>query len=819
MIATGEPSPSREATAYCLKCRQKQAIQNPQPVFTARGQPATRGTCPACGSSLVKMGATPAHTSLVKPETPGTKTGGKSTIRRASRKRAGSAAIQLPPGTKLVIVESPAKSRTIRRFLGEGYAVEASLGHVRDLLRSKLSVDIDHDFTPTYTVPREKRETVKRLTLAGQQAAEVFLATDPDREGEAIAWHVLAAALIPESKTQRVVFHEITPEAVRRAFEHPRALDVSLINAQQARRLLDRLVGYKISPLLWRKVRSRLSAGRVQSVAVRLVVEREREILAFVPVEYWSISAELAKQETRPLDPRPSFLAKLQKIRGQDVDLKNQPATQAVVDDLEGAAYAVEEVRKSQRQRRPYPPFITSSLQQDASRRLGMSPKRTMVIAQQLYEGLDIGQPEPVGLITYMRTDSTSIAPEALAQARDLIAKKYGPDFLPDQPQTYKTRVANAQEAHECIRPTSVWREPETIRDHLDADQFRLYQLIWRRFVACQMRPAIYDVTAVDIKAGHHSGGVTAAAIVPVSVVKEWLYLFRVTGSTVAFPGFLLVYDEAKDEPSPEEKDVGALPPLTPGELLDLLRLLPEQHFTEPPPRFTEATLIRELEKHGIGRPSTYAPIISTIQEREYVERVNRYLKPTELGFTVNDLLVKHFPDIVNIEFTAHMEGDLDRVAGDELNWVSLLASFWTPFQQALELAEQNIQKMEIPVEPAGFNCEKCGSPMVVKLGRFGRFVACSNYPACRNTKPYVIKTGAKCPECGADLVQRKTRKNRIFFSCSRYPDCKFSVWNRPLPTPCSRCGGLVTEAGKAKTKCIKCGAVFTAEGEHAKGP
>lgn len=818
MTATEGSSLSQEVTAYCLKCRQKRTIQNPEPVFTAKGQPATRGTCSDCGSSLVKMGATAAHTSLTRPEKPSTKAPRKRTPSSKTRKRSGSQ-VHLPPGTKLVIVESPAKSHTIGRFLGKGYAVEASVGHVRDLLRSKLSIDVQHDFAPTYTVPKEKRETVKRLTRAAEQAVEVFLATDPDREGEAIAWHILAAASIPETKARRVVFHEITPNAVRDGFDHPRELDINLINAQQARRLLDRLVGYKISPLLWRKVRGRLSAGRVQSVAVRLVVEREREILAFVPVEYWSISADLAKLETRPLDPRPSFVAKLHKIRGQDADLKNQPATQAVVDDLQGATYAVEEVRKSQRQRRPYPPFITSTLQQDAFRQLGMSTKRTMAIAQQLYEGLDVGQGERVGLITYMRTDSTHIAPEAVAQARDFIARRFGPDVLPDQPQTYKTRTVNAQEAHECIRPTSVWREPETIRDYLDTDQLRLYQLIWRRFVACQMRPAIFDVTAVDIKASRYAGAFTTAGLVPVSLLKEWPYLFRVTGSTVAFAGFLLVYDEARDETNPEERDAGTLPPLTSGEILDLLRLLPEQHFTEPPPRFTEATLIRELEKHGIGRPSTYAPIISTIQERDYVARVNRYLKPTELGFTVNDLLVKHFPDIVNIEFTAHLEGDLDRVADGEVNWVSLLAGFWAPFEQSLEQAEQNMEKVETPVEPTGMNCEKCGSPMVVKLGRYGKFIACSNYPACRNTKPYIIKTGAHCPECGADLVQRKTRQNRTFFSCSRYPDCKFSVWNRPMPTPCPKCGGLVTEAGKAKTKCIKCGSVFPLEGEHAKGP
>ncbi len=736
-----------------------------------------------------------------------------------ARKRAQSADVHLPANTRVVIVESPAKAQTIGRYLGKGYWVEASVGHVRDLLRSKLSVDVEKNFAPTYTVPKERRATVKRLKQASAQAVQVFLATDPDREGEAIAWHVMAAAAIPEDISQRVVFHEITEQAVRDAFAHSRNLDMDLVNAQQARRVLDRLVGYKISPLLWRKVRGRLSAGRVQSVTVRLVVEREREILAFVPVEYWSICAELAKQDTRLVSPRPSFVARLHKIGGQDVDLKEEPATQAIVDDLQGCSYVVDDVRKSKRQRRPYAPFITSTLQQDAFRQLGMSARRTMVIAQQLYEGQDIGKGERVGLITYMRTDSTHIAPEAVAQTRDFIAKRFGADQVPERAPSYKTRTVNAQEAHECIRPTSVWREPEVIKDYLDPDQQRLYQLIWRRFVASQMRPAIFDVTSVDIKAGRLLPGQSLpSGVIPRTMAEEWPYLFRVTGSTVAFPGFLLVYDEASDETNPTETDAGVLPPLATSDPLDLLRLIPEQHFTQPSPRFTEATLIRELEKHGIGRPSTYAPIISTIQERDYVERVNRYLRPTELGFTINDLLVKHFPDIVDIEFTAHMENDLDRVASGQRNWVGLLQDFWVPFRASLEQAEQNIEKMEMPSEPTGLTCEKCGSPMVVKVGRFGKFIACSNYPACRNTKPYLVKTGVRCPECGGDLVQRRTRNKRVFYGCANYPDCHFSVWQRPLSEPCPKCGGLVTEAGKGTTKCTKCQLVFRVEGEHAKG-
>ena len=780
-----------EIIAYCLKCREKRSLQNAEPVYTVAGAPATRGKCPVCGTTMVKMGLTEAHASVLKPERkPKDKPTPSGAGKRARKERSP---IRLAPGTRLVIVESPAKARTVGRFLGQLYHVEASVGHVRDLLRSKLSVDVENGFAPTYTVPKEKREVVQRLKGAAEQAAQVYLATDPDREGEAIAWHVMAAAAIPGEIAQRVVFHEITDAAIREAFGHPRDLDMDLVNAQQARRILDRLVGYKISPLLWRKVRGRLSAGRVQSVAVRLIVEREREIQAFVPVEYWSICAELAKLDTRGLEPRPSFIAKLVKIRGEDADLKNEPAAQAIVDDLEGASYIVGDVRKSKRQRKPPAPFITSTLQQEAFGHLGMSAKRTMAIAQQLYEGVDLGKGERVGLITYMRTDSTNVAPEAVAQARDYIAKKFGSELLPEKPPVYRTRAVNAQEAHECIRPTSVWREPDTIQEHLDKDQYRLYQLIWRRFVASQMRPALYDVTSVDVKAGKVPASVpipTGAALQPIpaqnagrSTGLDGLpYLFRATGSVIAFPGFLVVYEEAKEEGAAEEENAGGLPPLEVGELLDLLRLIPEQHFTEPPPRYTEATLVRELEKHGIGRPSTYAPIISTIQERGYVDRVNKYLVPTELGFVVNDLLVKHFSDIVDIEFTAHMEDDLDRVAAGEREWVAVLTDFYGPFERTLRTAEQNIEKVEMPREETGLTCEKCGSPMVVKMGRFGKFIACSNFPQCRNTKPYLIKTGAKCPACGGDLLERRTKTKRTFYGCANYPNCKFSVWQRPLP-------------------------------------
>jgi len=799
--------PGQGIVGYCIKCREKRVLQDAEPVYTSSGTPATRGKCPVCGTGMFRMGRTDAHASVPKPEGEPA----RRTSTRAKRKKRTRKSQRRQKTIKLVIVESPAKARTIRRFLGRGYKVEASLGHVRDLLRSKLSVDVENDFAPTYRVPKEKRKTVRRLKGVVEQAREVYLATDPDREGEAIAWHLSAATGVPEDIVQRVVFHEITDAAIKESFAHPRTIDMDLVNAQQARRILDRLVGYKISPLLWRKVRNRLSAGRVQSVAVRLIVEREREIQAFVPVEYWSITAELAKRDNQ--EPEcPPFLAKLLKIRGEKADLKDAPAAQAIVDDLESASYIVDRVRKSKRRRKPPGPFITSTMQQEAARRLGFTAKRTMAVAQRLYEGVDIGDGERVGLITYMRTDSTHIAKEALAEVRAYIGKKYGADFLPDKPPAHKTRAVKAQEAHECIRPTSVWREPDAIKSYLDRDQHRLYQLIWKRFVASQMKPAIFDVTSVDVKAGHLKAGTTIPTGNALRALLDALpYLFHVTGSTIAFPGFLLVYDRTKDEKAAEE-DVGALPPLKVGEILDLIRLIPEQHFTKPPPRYTEASLVRELEKHGIGRPSTYAPILSTIQLRGYVNRVNKQLVPTEIGFVVNDLLVKHFPDIVDLPFTARMEENLDRIAAGERDWRTVLCDFYGPFERTLKEAEVRMEKVELAPEETGLTCEKCGSPMVVKFGRYGKFIACSNYPQCRNTKPYVVKTGVKCPECGGDLVRRQTRRKRIFYGCSNYPDCKFAVWKRPLPEPCLNCGGLLTEAGKGKAKCQQCQQVFERE-------
>jgi len=797
----------QQLVGYCVKCHEKRTMQDTEPIYTATGKPATRGRCPVCGTMMFRMGLTDAHASIAKPVSTASsnKSAKKKHPQKSRRRRKGDA--------KLVIVESPAKARTVRRFLGNHYKVEASVGHVRDLLRSKLSVDVENDFTPTYRVPKEKREIVQRLKKAVSQAREVYLATDPDREGEAIAWHLMAAAAIPEDVAHRVVFHEITDTAIKEAFAHPREINMDLVNAQQARRILDRLVGYKISPLLWQKVRNRLSAGRVQSVALRLLVEREREIQSFVPVEYWSIAAELAKQDTRAVEPRPTFVAKLLKIKDKKVELKDEPAAQTIVDDLQGAHYIVSKVRKSKRRRKPLAPFITSTMQQEAFRKLGFTAKRTMSIAQQLYEGIDIGHGERVGLITYMRTDSTNVAEIALAEVRAYIKEKYGADFVPAKPPVHKTRAVKAQEAHECIRPTSVRREPDAIKDYLDKDQYRLYQLIWKRFVASQMKPAIFDVTSVDIKAGQLGPeGIVSSGNALKSFLDALPYLFRVTGSTIVFPGFLLVYEQAKDEESKTEENAGLLPPLAVGEILDLIRLIPEQHFTQPPPRYTDASLVRELEKHGIGRPSTYASIIATIQLRGYAERVNKHLIPTELGFLVNDLLVEHFPDIVDLQFTAHMEEDLDRIAAGERDWVAVLREFYGPFERTLQQAKHNMKKVEIAPEETGLFCEKCGSPMVVKYGRYGKFIACSNFPQCRNTKPYVVKTGAKCPLCGGDLLEKRTRRKRVFYGCANYPDCKFSTWQRPLPDPCPNCGGLLVEAGKNKVKCLQCQQVFERE-------
>lgn len=791
-----------QVEAYCMKCKTKRPVTNGRAVFMANGRPAVRGQCAVCGTQLFKIGATPDHEGLPKP-----------VVKASPKKRANKERARRDG--KLVIVESPAKARTVGRFLGRGYTVRASIGHVRDLLRSQLSVDVENNFKPKYRVPNDKRKTVQELKEEVRKAKEVYLATDPDREGEAIAWHLVEATGIEPEQARRVVFHEITKDAVAKAFAHPRKLNMNLVNAQQARRILDRLVGYKISPLLWDRIRGRTSAGRVQSVALRLVVEREREIQNFVPEEYWSLAALLAQQETRGQEPRPSFLAKLYRLRGGEVNLKNQADTQAIVNDLEGAHYLVLDVREGQRRRKPAAPFTTSTLQQEASRKLGFGARQTMRIAQQLYEGIKLGDEGQVGLITYMRTDSVNVSQQAQLEARKLIEQRYGPEFLPPKPPVYKTRAKGAQEAHEAIRPTSVMRTPESVSRYLDRNQRRLYELIWKRFVASQMAPAVFDTIAADI-AGlprrQYPAMTAQQAEAMAPTLKQVDYLFRASGSRVRFPGFLTVYEESRDDAGRTNGEEGDkwLPALRQGELLDLLELLPEQHFTQPPPRYTEASLVKALEEHGIGRPSTYAPILSTIQSRGYVELRDKRLHPTELGFIVCDRLVKHFPDVFEVGFTARMEEALDAIASGEQDWVSVLRDFYDPFSKMLAEAERNMERAEVQNQPIGEACPECGHALVVRFGRFGKFIGCSNYPTCRYTRPIVVKTGVTCPKCRqGELVERRSRRGRLFFGCERYPACDFSTWKRPLPVPCPDCGGLLVEAGKTAARCLACGHKF----------
>ncbi len=711
----------------------------------------------------------------------------------------------------LVIVESPAKARTIQKFLGRDFSVDASMGHVRDLPKSELGVDPERDFSPKYVIPRDKRSVVKELKEKAKGAQKIYLATDPDREGEAIAWH-LAVAIGADSKPiQRIEFHEITKEAIQRAVKAPRQIDMKRVDAQQARRVLDRLVGYNLSPLLWKKVRRGLSAGRVQSVAVRMVVEREREIEGFNPIEYWTVEAELAKKLAKAgRGKQTTFRTTLVQALGKKPELANQEDSRRVLTDLEGATYRVAEVRVKEQNRAPAAPFTTSTLQQEAGRKLGFTAKRTMAVAQQLYEGLDVGSEGSVGLITYMRTDSTQLAESAVQEARQFIQERYGPDNVPEGPRVYRTKSKLAQEAHEAIRPTSVFREPARMKQHLTSDQFKLYDLIWKRFVACQMASARYEVTTVDVAArGTRSNG---------------NYLFRATGSLVVFPGFLAVYREGRDDEEQDEDTQKPLPELADGEDLDLVRLLSDQHFTQPPARYSEATLVKALEEKGIGRPSTYAPTLSTIQERGYVERVAKQLRPTELGRIVNDLLVENFPEVIDVDFTANMEEKLDEVASGERPWVPVIREFYQPFHADLEKAGESIERVKIEPEPTDELCEKCGRPMVIRMGRFGKFMGCSGFPECRNAKPLLKKIGVACPECGADLVERQTKAHRTFYGCSRYPECKWTSWQKPVPEPCPNCGGLMVEVGKGGPRCIRCspveagdGAVSAGEGAPAK--
>jgi len=771
--------------AYCLKCKTKREMKNPEPVYTNKGTPATKGVCPECGTKLFRMGRTPAHEGL-DPE--------EHTVMSKARARR-----EKQPG--LVIVESPAKARTVNRFLGDKYNVRASVGHVRDLPSNRMGVDIEDDFRPHYIVPSKRKDVVRELKDAVKESSKLYLATDPDREGEAISWHLLEELdpVIRWRPVHRVEFHEITDEAIEHAFSHPREIDMQRVYAQQARRILDRIVGYTISPLLRDKLGRRgLSAGRVQSVALRLVVERERDIEGFVPVEYWSLEAELAKRELEP-DYPPSFIARLHKIRDEDVELHSEDDVQAVMDDLERSTYSVISVKEGQRRRRPYPPFTTSTMQQQASYKLGFTAGRTMAVAQQLYEGIDLGD-GPVGLITYMRTDSTNVAEQAQAKARQYVIEEHGEDYVPPEPPHYQTKTKGAQEAHEAIRPTSVLRTPESLRKVLDRSQYQLYDLIWRRFVASQMARAVYDTIAAEILAG------------PSVDEEEHPYLFRASGSTLRFPGFLIVYEEEldEDEESLEERKREEIPPLATDERLDMLQLLPDQHFTKAPPRYSEASLVGDLEDYGIGRPSTYAPILSKIQERAYVERRGKRLYATEMGMIVNDLLVEYFPDYVDLNFTAQMEEDLDLIASGEREWVPILRDFYNPFAETLSKAENRMPEVELNNQPTGDMCPQCGNPLVYRYGRYGKFIGCSNFPDCRFSKPIVVKTGAKCPVCGGDLVEKKTRRGRTFYGCSNYdpddPDsCDFAVSKRPLPQPCPECGGLLTEVRQGWAKCQTC--------------
>lgn len=692
----------------------------------------------------------------------------------------------------LVIVESVAKARTIEKFLGRQYTVRACLGHVRDLPKSALGVEVERDFAPKYLVPSDKKDVVKSLKSAAKDAQTVFLATDPDREGEAIAWHLVSALGLEDKPVRRIEFHEVTKSALQEAMSKPRDIDLQRVDAQQARRVLDRLVGYKLSPLLWAKVRPGLSAGRVQSVALRLVVDREREIDRFQPVEYWSLEADLAKHSDNGQRPEAnSFRAAMVERSGEKLQLKAQAETEAVIADLEQAAYHVADVRRTERSRNPAAPFTTSTLQQEASRKLGFTARRTMRVAQQLYEGVDIGQGESVGLITYMRTDSTNIAESAIREVRELVAAKYGRDFLSPEARVYRTRSRLAQEAHEAIRPTLAAHVPAELRAHLTPEQFRLYDLIWKRFVASQMATARFDVTTVDVDA--------AAPGKP-------RYLFRASGSVLRFAGFLSLYTEGRDEGEADDDGKQRLPDLNTGEPLDLLELLPEQHFTPPPPRYTEATLVKALEENGIGRPSTYAPILSTIQDRLYVEKIEKRFQPTELGLVVNDLLVEHFPDVMDVEFTAGLEEKLDDVARGEQPWVPVVREFYEPFGAQVEKISADLPRVKVPAELTDERCEKCGEFMAIKLGRYGRFLACTGFPKCRNAKPILSKTGAVCPECGGDLVERRGGKaKRVFYGCANFPTCNFSTWLRPVADRCPTCGWLQVEAGREKLRCLRC--------------
>lgn len=669
----------------------------------------------------------------------------------------------------LVIVESPSKAKTIGKFLGSRYKVIASVGHVRDLPKSKLGIDIENDFEPQYISIRGKGDIIKELKKEAKHAAKVYLATDPDREGEAISWHLAFLLGIDQNQPCRIVFNEITKKAVQAAIKNPRPIDLKLVDAQQARRVLDRLVGYQISPLLWRKVRRGLSAGRVQSAALKIICDRENEIKAFVPQEYWNITAELKKGK--------KFVAKLTEYEKKKITVENKEQADAIVKILNAGSYTVKKLEEKDRTRKPYAPFTTSSLQQEASNRLGFYTKKTMLIAQQLYEGVEIKGHGTVGLVSYIRTDSVRISDEAKAAAKEYIVQNMGQEYY--QNNVYSNKKKDVQDAHEAIRPSYIDMEPDSIKDSLTKDQYNLYKLIWSRFMASQMAPAKFK-------------GVS-------STIENSGYIFKATGSKLVFEGYLKVYSPARDDDGDK-----LLPHLEEGETLELVQLLSEQNFTQPPARFTEASLVKDLEEKDIGRPSTYAPIIATIIDRKYVTREKKTLIPTDLGFIVTQMMEDYFKEIVDTGFTASMEDKLDEVEVKDVDWKDIIRDYYGTLEKELEIADKEIEKVEFEVELTGEMCEKCGKPMAVKHGRFGEFAACTGYPECKNTKPIVKSTNVKCPKCGKDIIARKSKTGRIFYGCSGYPDCQQSFWNKPVDRKCPKCGSLLVEK-KTKTSRYAC--------------
>jgi len=747
-------------------------------------------------------------------------------------------------------VESPTKAKTISRFLGKDFIIEASYGHLRDLPRSKMGIDIEHDFRPQYIIARDNQKTVTKLKKLALSTPIIYFATDEDREGEAISWHLLEAFKTTkknskekvdpaeiDKKAQRIVFHEITEEAIKAALKNPRQINMHLVDAQQARRILDRLVGYELSPFLWKKVAKGLSAGRVQSVALRLVVEREREIQEFKPREYWSIEAIFHKTKGESV----AIQAKLAKIEGKSLDkfaLPDKKTADKVLKELDSAKYRVDDIQRKQTKRNPLPPFTTSTLQQEANRRLGFSTRQTMMLAQQLYEGIDLGREGAEGLITYMRTDSLNLADKFLAEAKQYLADNFGKQYALAEPRRFKAKSKLAQEAHEAIRPTEAAHSPEKIKQYLEPRQLKLYELIWQRALACQMPEAVMDVVSVDINDASNN------------------HTFRASGSTITFDGFLKLYNNSKET---------ELPPLEKNEPLNVEKITPLQHFTEPPARYSEAGLVKVLEEYDIGRPSTYAPTIGTIVERGYVEKENRRLKPTDIGFLVTDVLVEHFPVIMDYKFTARMEDDLDEIANAQKEWVPVIKEFYGPFKENLMKKHEEVDKKALTEQATDLSCEKCGKPMIIKIGRFGKFLACSGYPECKNTKPLdkngdivqqspeetdqkcekcgsamVLKhgrfgpfmacsnyptckniknieqkTGVTCPQCGqGDIVAKRSRQGRTFYACNKYPDCKFALWSKPTGEKCPQCGSLLVFAAGGKTRCSNKECKFEKEGE-----